>query len=69
MAIYSRYLREIRAGLFGVGCRRGAFLHEIDGYERLRGARLPAVKVLLHARCSDLGFFKRLLGMCLIRTP
>ena len=38
MAIYSRYLREIRAGLFGVGCRRGAFLHEIDGYERLGGA-------------------------------
>ena len=34
-----------------------------------RGARLPAVKVLLHARCSDLGFVKRLPGMRLVRTP
>ena len=31
-----------------------------------RGARLPAVKVLLHARCSDLGFVKRLPGMRLV---
>ena len=42
MTIYSRYLREIRAGLFGVGCRRGAFLHEIDGYERLEGCEVAS---------------------------
>ena len=34
-----------------------------------RGARLPAVKVLLYARCSDLGFFKRLPGMRLVAQP
>ena len=45
------------------------FFHEIDGYERLGGARLSAVKVLLHVRCSDLGFVKRLPEMCLVARP
>lgn len=45
------------------------FFHEIDGYERLGGARMSAVKVLLHVRCSDLGFVKRLPEMCLVARP
>ena len=33
------------------------------------GARMSAVKVLLHVRCSDLGFVKRLPEMCLVARP
>lgn len=47
----------------------GVVFHEIDGYERLGGARMSAVKVLLHVRCSDLGFVKRLPEICLVARP
>lgn len=33
------------------------------------GARMSAVKVLLHVRCSDLGFVKRLPEMCHVARP
>ena len=47
----------------------GPFCTRLTVMSVWRGARLPAVKVLLYARCSDLGFFKRLPGMRLVAQP